>query len=290
MASSSDAAPNGHDSSNGRSDSPPTGSDTTVSSRFVTAALLEFGATLVQKSAGRVPTTSVADSYVRSHPFGFLVAVILDQGVPAERAWAAPSMLRDRLGTLEPAHLVGIESEVRAAFRRRPMPHRFPRLGADWVLAAARRVVDRYAGDARTIWDDEPTARVLQARFEGFAGIGQKKAAMAVEILASEHGVTVRDMAGSDVAYDIHVRRVFLRSGLVARDTPTAVIDAARRLHPDRPGSLDVPAWTVGRTWCRPRRPACDACPIGWACPSAPPPSIALWLAPRASTAQAASG
>jgi len=39
-----------------------------------------------------------------------------------------------------------------------------------------------------------------------------KKAAMAVEMLERDLGVPVRDMGGSDIAYDVHARRVFLRT------------------------------------------------------------------------------
>ena len=37
---------------------------------------------------------------------------------------------------------------------------------------------------------------------------------MAVELLERGFGVQVRDLEGSDVAFDVHVRRVILRSGL----------------------------------------------------------------------------
>lgn len=37
------------------------------------------------------------------------------------------------------------------------------------------------------------------------------------------------------------------------------MVAVARALHPERPGELDLPAWDIGRRWCRPapypRRP-----------------------------------
>lgn len=74
-------------------------------------------------------------------------------------------------------------------------------------------------------------------------------------------------MHGSDVAYDVHVRRVFRRAGLADRDTVDAVRAAARRLHPDRPGLLDLPTWFIGRQWCRPTDPDHDGCPLRDVCP-----------------------
>lgn len=76
-------------------------------------------------------------------------------------------------------------------------------------------------------------------------------------------GVTLADMAGSDIAYDVHVRRVFLRTGLAERDDREHLVQVARVSHPERPGALDRPAWEVGRRWCRPTKPDCPACRLG---------------------------
>lgn len=237
---------------------------------FVVGALLEFLAEVRGLQRGRLSETPVVQHLIESDPFAFLVAVLLDQGVPAERAWAAPETLRHRLGHLQPLRLQWDPAPIHAAFSERPMPHRFPRLAAGWVYQAARLVARRYRGDAARIWSDGPSAYELRQRLEEFPGIGQKKAAMAVEILASANGPDVRELSGSDVAYDVHVRRVFLRTGLANGDTVHEVVAAARELHPARPGALDLPAWLIGREWCRPRRPDCAACPISWACPSSP--------------------
>jgi len=134
-------------------------------------------------------------------------------------------------------------------------------------VAAARRVVAEYGGDAGRIWGDQPTAAQLQVRLEEFQGVGQKKAAMAVEILARDLHCPIRGLEGSDIAYDVHVRRVFLRAGLAERDDPGVMIAAARALHPERPGALDMPAWLIGRGWCYPTTPNCHDCPIAVSCP-----------------------
>src|SRR5690606_19454679 len=106
----------------------------------------------------------------------------------------------------------------------------------------------------------------LQGRLRAFDGIGQKKAAMAVEMLERDLGVEVRDMAGSDVAYDVHIRRVFLRSGLAEIDDVDHMVAVARRIYPERPGALDSPAWVIGRTWCRPANPMCMSCVLSDPC------------------------
>ena len=133
--------------------------------------------------------------------------------------------------------------------------------------AAARRVLDHYNGDAGRIWNGNLTARQVYERLDQFQGIGQKKAAMAVEILERDLRVPISAMEGSDVAYDIHIRRVFLRTGLAQRDDLDHIVSVARTLHPKWPGEIDMPAWLIGRQWCHAGTPDCDGCPLSAACP-----------------------
>jgi endonuclease III len=90
---------------------------------------------------------------------------------------------------------------------------------------------------------------------------------MAVEILERDLGVPVRKMERSDIAYDVHIRRVFLRTRLADRDDRDHMIAVARQLHPARPGELDLPTWFVGRGWCHPGVPDCASCPLTEVCP-----------------------
>jgi endonuclease III len=136
-----------------------------------------------------------------------------------------------------------------------------------WVLAASRRVVEEFGGQAEAIWSRRPTARELQERLDSFLGISQKKAAMTAMLLWRNCDVEIREMNGCDVAVDIHLRRVFLRSGLVERDNPREMIQAARELWPELPAVLDPPAWAAGRNWCHPHEPACGECRLRDVCP-----------------------
>ena len=101
----------------------------------------------------------------------------------------------------------------------------------------------------------------MTERLSAFPGIGRKKAAMAVEILRGTSTWTCAGVERGRVAYDVHVRRVFLRAGLADTDTPEAIEAAAAAACPEAPGTLDLPAWLVGREWCRPSRPDCAALP-----------------------------
>jgi endonuclease III len=189
-----------------------------------------------------------------------------DMGIRAERAWALPYLLCTRLGYLSPVGIAANPVAVRAAVQQAPKLHRFVNIVPDWLVQAAHIVLDRYGGDAGRLWSDAPTAVELR-RLEAFPGISQKKAAMAVEILARDLGQPLRELTGSDVAYDVHLRRVFLRTGLAEHDAVDHMVAVARALYPDRPGALDLPAWDIGQRWCRPVGPDCPACPLNMACP-----------------------
>jgi uncharacterized HhH-GPD family protein len=236
----------------------------------IVRALLDFGRTRnhPQDVPKFEPTRDrAADEYVAANPLAFLFAVIADQGIPAERAWHLPLDLCKRLGHLEPSRLVADPAAVLKAVVGPPALHRFPQKYAQWIVSAAKEVLNSYDGDAGRIWRGPLTAREVQARLDRFQGIGQKKAAMAVEILERDLGVPIKDMQGSDVAYDIHVRRVFLRTGLAQRDELEHILSIARALHPERPGEIDSPAWLIGRQWCHAGTPSCGACPINPVCP-----------------------
>jgi uncharacterized HhH-GPD family protein len=208
-----------------------------------------------------------ANEFWARDPFAFLLAVIADYQISAERAWAVPWELKKRLGHLDPHLMLEDPEALYAAFDQPPKLHRFIRNVPHFFLSASRLVVEEYKGDAGRIWGDEPTAHELQARLVRFPGISQKKAAMAVEILERDLGVPIREMEGSDLAFDVHVRRVMLRTGLASVDDQQHMIERARQLNPERPGALDFPMWNIGRTWCHAGVPECDLCVLGEVCP-----------------------
>jgi uncharacterized HhH-GPD family protein len=247
----------------------PIGPGTSALSSAVVRALVEYGQAQAPASVGQVTFTphQEANALIIDNSFAFLLAVIFDQGIPAERAWRAPYELLRRLGHLDPPRMLADPESVRAAVAQPPVLHRFRERLPDWLVAAARIVVHDYAGDATRIWSDHPTARQLQQRLDRFPGIGQKKAAMAVEILDRDLGVAIRELEGSDIAYDVHVRRVFLRTGLAEYDDLDHMVDVARRAYPERPGAIDMPAWLIGRQWCHAGFPDCPACVLRDVCP-----------------------
>ena len=235
----------------------------------VADALLEYrkGNEKLHRSRLGFAHTAEADALLQADPFAFLIGVILDEGIQAERAWQGPLELKNRRGHLDPWRLRSQLGAVRGAIAAPPALHRFIEVMASAVVMAAERVCTVYAGDAGRLWAPGSTAAQVDARFREFHKVGPKKAAMAVELLVSHFGIELEELSGSNVAYDVHVRRVFLRSGLVDRDDIGLVTAVARQLNPERPVLLDQPTWLIGRRWCHATAPDCPGCPLRDVCP-----------------------
>ncbi|MHB9004310.1 MAG: hypothetical protein ACYC6C_09660, partial [Coriobacteriia bacterium] len=168
-----------------------------------------------------------ADAFLRADANAFLIGILFTQGIPAERAWAGPWELRERLGLLDMARLSSEPEAVREAFQRPPMLHRFKNTVPGWVSQAASRVMSEWSGDAANIWAEGSHVIDVTERLSAFPGIGRKKSVMAVQILTRHFGIRLRGTECGSVAYDVHVRRVFLRSGLAEEDSPQAMDAAA---------------------------------------------------------------
>lgn len=249
---------------------PPGKPESTSTGNAVVQALLRYGQQAVSaqpQDPSGFAADAEANALLGADPFAFLLGVICDQGIPAERAWMAPYLLRQRLGHIDPRLIVADPSAVLAAVKSPPALHRYVETVPGWIVAAAERVLRDYDGDAARIWNDHPRATEVHRRLLAFKGIGPKKAAMAVEILERDFGVPIQDMHGSDVAYDIHLRRVFLRTRLAEYDDLTHMLTVAREAHPERPGAIDLPAWLVGRKWCHAGIPDCPNCVLTEVCP-----------------------
>jgi endonuclease-3 len=243
----------------------------------VARELLAYGRELESQGAAQVGGSfsgiPAADELLSSNPNAFLLGVLFTQGIPAERAWAGPWLLSERLGHLDLVRLAEEPEAVRAAFQSPPMLHRFKETLPQWVSSAAGRLLAQYEGDAARIW--APGTQVLEVvgRLGEFDGVGRKKSVMATEILMRHFGAQLEGRDCGQVAYDVQVRRVLLRTGLVRRDSREEMEAAAAAICPEAPGTLDLPAWLVGRDTCRPKAPRCNECRLGETCPRL------VWLA-----------
>jgi uncharacterized HhH-GPD family protein len=135
-----------------------------------------------------------ADELLAEEPFALVVGMILDQQVPMQRAFRAPYLLAQRLGTpgrLDPAELASLPPDrLQAAFSEPPALHRFPAAMAERVRRAAEIVTSDFDGHAEALWQTAPDGETLRRRLQRLPGFGEQKARIFVALLAKQLGVT----------------------------------------------------------------------------------------------------
>jgi endonuclease III len=238
--------------------------------------LLRRGEDLFQAPPRLVAFTNEPDADtllndLQYHPHAFVLACVMDRQIKAERAWLIPHLISQRIGGFEFPVLQSLSLDDVRKFMTKPEPlHRFPERMTENFHDAIRVIAEDYGGNASNIWRGKPPSAEVVYRFLQFRGVGPKIATMATNILARDFKVPLSDYYSVDISADVHVRRVFARLGLVGQDATTEdLIYRARGLHPAFPGLLDLPAWDIGRKWCRPSVPLCGSCYMQEACPTA---------------------
>jgi endonuclease-3 len=226
--------------------------------------ILEYYEQVLRKREQKFcPGNEEADRLVKKDSAAFVFAVIMDQGAQAEKMFEIPYHLKKIMGHLDINMIATMKAEdLYSVFEELPQKPRYWRTAARRIINAARRINDRYGGQAEHIWNNNPKAGDLQSRLDTFDGIGQKKASMATRILGMDLNVPIRNWEEMDVSVDEMIMRVFPRTGLSASNNSQEIIEAARQLNPFFPGALDYPCWMIGRTWCLPQNPNCRTCYI----------------------------
>jgi len=138
-----------------------------------------------------LPIDDDANELIIRSPLALLIAMVLDQQVPIEKAFTGPRDLVQRLGH-EPGtrELAEYDPEALAAvFSQQPALHRYPRAMAARVQDLARLIVERYDGDAERVWADAATGAELRKRISELPGFGSQKAQIMVALLAKQFGV-----------------------------------------------------------------------------------------------------
>lgn len=124
----------------------------------------------------------------------FIFGLICNQNQKAERAWNAPYVLKDRLGTLDPADLLKLDySTLQTAVIQKPALHPFVVRTTEHIRRACQLLVEAYDGDARVVWEGGKTVSQVLNELQRFAGIGRHKATVGVFLLRHHLGVDIRD-------------------------------------------------------------------------------------------------
>ena len=138
-----------------------------------------------------LPVDADANELLSRSPLALLIAMLLDQQVPVEKAFSSPYQLSLRLGHAPTAaELAGFDPEALAAvFAERPALHRFPRAMAKRTQELGRQLVERYDGDAAAVWRGAATGQDLIDRLGELPGFGTYKAQITVALLGKQLGV-----------------------------------------------------------------------------------------------------
>ena len=225
----------------------------------VAELLRAFSATREQKDWSELPDP--VTRLVRADPFALLIAFCFDRGMPWIRAWSIAWEI-ERKGVLQPERLAAMnEWEVVDLLDSLPVRPRYgTQRGAETVQDAAKLVLDRYRCDTAAIWRDASPAEVERTLME-IRGVGKGIAAMATRILYDDFGCFRGKERQIDVKPDVHLLRVFRRTGLISSLSGHDAIVAARRLNPNFPGALDWGAWRIGQVWCHAQKPGMQHVP-----------------------------
>jgi uncharacterized HhH-GPD family protein len=138
-----------------------------------------------------MPVQPEANELLTRSPLALLIAMLLDQQVPLEKAFSGPLDLVRRLGH-EPtaAELAEFDPDALALiFSERPALHRYPRAMAARVQDLARLIVEQYGGEASRLWESAESGAELLKRVAALPGFGAQKAQIFVALLGKQLGV-----------------------------------------------------------------------------------------------------
>jgi uncharacterized HhH-GPD family protein len=138
-----------------------------------------------------MPVEDGANELLSRSPLALLMAMLLDQQVPFEKAFSSPYQLVLRLGH-EPTvtELAGFDPEdLAAVFSERPALHRFPKAMAARVQDLARLLLAKYDGDAEQVWASAKTGAELRDNLAELPGYGPYKAQITMALLGKQFGI-----------------------------------------------------------------------------------------------------
>ncbi len=204
---------------------------------------------------------------IEHYPHAYVLACLMNCQVKVEKAWSIPYKVKEALKSFEINVLGSQTLEFYQHLFVSLSLHRFPNAKAGVFHSAIHHIQKNYGGDASRIWAGNPSSAAVVYRFLQFKGCGIKIATMTTNILARNFKIPLSDYYSIDISPDVHVKRVFERTGLVPINAPIEhIIYKARELNPEFPGIIDYSCWEIGSKYCKATNPLCSDCPIRSEC------------------------
>jgi uncharacterized HhH-GPD family protein len=134
---------------------------------------------------------AAVDHLLSEDPLALIIAMVLDQQIPLEKAFRSPFELKERLGgTLDVATVASMDPETLAdLFSARPALHRFPKSMAGRVQEVCVLIVSSYGGDPAAVWTSAADGKELLKNVKALPGFGEQKARIFVALLGKQLGV-----------------------------------------------------------------------------------------------------
>ncbi len=133
-----------------------------------------------------------ADELLSKDPLALLIAMLLDQQQPMERAFAGPYLIAQRMNLRKLSAkkiLAMAESEFIDLVSTKPAVHRFPAAMAKRIQKLCQIIEVEYGGKAEKIWQDAATATELFNRLKKLPGFGEDKAKIFIALLGKQFAV-----------------------------------------------------------------------------------------------------
>ena len=151
-------------------------------------------ATVASLDHMKLPLTGdpAADQLLEDEPLALLTGMLLDQQVPMEKAFRGPYDLKERMGgRLNAGEIASLDAEQLAVlFKGPPALHRYPGSMAGRTQDMCRALLERFDGDAASVWTSAATGQELFANLKALPGFGEQKARIFIALLAKRMGVT----------------------------------------------------------------------------------------------------
>jgi endonuclease III len=206
-----------------------------------------------------------AQRFLKAHPFALIVGCQLDMGKKAWKAWRGPFLVANKIGkrNFNPKFIGRMHrSSLRSALDAVGLgsTHR----AAKNLKELSTLISEHYGSKPQKIWEEATSFEDLRKRLLSLPGFGVKLANMTCKLLLELGMVpqlkkSFENMNELNVAPDVHVKRVFYRTGLSKTSNSADVLKAAKKHFPKMPMVLDS-AFHIGRDCCFKTKPNCADC------------------------------
>ncbi|MCG2712388.1 MAG: hypothetical protein L6416_08725 [Candidatus Omnitrophica bacterium] len=211
-----------------------------------------------------------ANLLISNNAYAFVLGLIFDQSMKSDIAWENPYKLKQRLGHLNIKRIADMKiKQLTCIIAQKKSLHRFPRNIAKYIIKSSLIIKDEFQNKTDLIWRKNKSIISAKKNFLKLCGIGEKKANLAILLLAREFKVKFDDVRFLEIALDSHIKRVLSRSGhfdTLTEDGIAEMNSIFSKMHPNFPALLGTSLWYIGRHLCITTNPRCKICPMSKWC------------------------